>query len=99
MDVDSQHEQAPTAFAQGNASVLPSEPLQEDAYRNEMSLTGGTFKPQYKLRHILSGHTRSIASLKFSPDGSMLASCGVSLCIQIYEKISFTLEQSCGQTD
>ncbi|TFK30610.1 hypothetical protein FA15DRAFT_662611 [Coprinopsis marcescibilis] len=31
---------------------------------------------QYKLRYILSGHQSSISSLKFSADGSMLASAG-----------------------
>ena len=98
MEVDSQHEQAPTTFAEENV-VMPSELSHEDTYQNEKSMTDGTSRPQYKLRHILSGHTRSIASLKFSPDGSMLASCGVSLCIRIYEKASFTLEQSCRQTD
>lgn len=40
---------------------------------SELSKTG----PRYKLRYTLSGHTRSISSLKFSPDGSILASCGV----------------------
>lgn len=33
-------------------------------------------KPKYKLRYTLSGHTMSISSLKFSPDGSILASSG-----------------------
>lgn len=36
-------------------------------------------RPNYKTRYILSGHTRSISAVKFSPDGSMLASSGVSL--------------------
>lgn len=36
-------------------------------------------KPQYALKYILSGHTRSISSIKFSPDGTMLASSGTPL--------------------
>ncbi len=81
MEVDSEHKQTPHIFSEGNAAILPSEPLQEDARRNENSMTSGGSKPQYKLRNILSGHTRSISSLKFSPDGSMLASSGVAPCI------------------
>lgn len=33
-------------------------------------------RPNYHAKFILSGHTMSISSLKFSPDGSLLASSG-----------------------
>lgn len=37
-----------------------------------------TQKPNYKLQYSLSGHTMSVSSLKFSPDGTMLVSAGGS---------------------
>ena len=42
-------------------------------------------KPNYRLKYTMGGHTMSISSIKFSPDGSTLASAGMlhtsSLCV------------------
>jgi WD40 repeat protein len=47
--------------------------------RQIMSPSAATLN--YKPHLILSGHKKSISSVKFSPDGNLLASAGVSLSV------------------
>lgn len=49
-------------------------------------------RPNYRAKFILSGHTMSISSLKFSPDGSLLASSGAfitSVQIELSDSILY----------
>ena len=62
------------------------------------------YRPNYKPKLMLSGHSRSISSVKFSPDGSMLASCGecFTACSRVSGGLGHgqsslpSLEVSCG---
>ncbi|KAF5382918.1 hypothetical protein D9757_006374 [Collybiopsis confluens] len=52
---------------------------------NPVSASNSTPKPFFKAKYILSGHSRSVASLKFSPNGSTLASCGADKLIKLWD--------------
>lgn len=61
-------------------NALPENPLQAPAATRppepSTSPSQGSETLNYKTKYILAGHTRSLAAIKFSPDGAMLASCG-----------------------
>lgn len=70
--VHSHENPTPNGESSSNTPTLPSPmPVIDDD------------KPHYKLQYVLSGHTLSISSLKFSPDGSKLASACEFACFYV----------------
>ena len=77
MNVEPPAEQSPEPELNGSAmEETKAEKEEPPAIPDTPILHDGT--PDYKAKYILSGHARSISAIKFSPDGTMLASCGES---------------------
>ncbi|KAJ7601067.1 WD40-repeat-containing domain protein [Mycena floridula] len=58
-------------------------PLKKER-QEEGNRIGGKDRPHYSLKHTLTGHKMSISAVKFSPDGTLLASCGAEDTIKIW---------------
>jgi len=57
---------------------MQQEPVGQGAMPQQVEQPQAISGPNYKLRSALSGHRMSVSSIKFSPDGSILASAGLS---------------------
>ena len=66
----------PFSFSLVHRDMAANDAMDVDSKSSSHPHDAKSPSPNYKLRFILSGHTSSISSIKFSPDGSLLASAG-----------------------
>jgi COMPASS component SWD3 len=59
----------------GTASTI--QPIRTKEFEHSSGGSKLSQRPDYRLKFTMGGHTMSISSIKFSPDGAMLASAGV----------------------
>ncbi|KAF5381431.1 hypothetical protein D9757_009059 [Collybiopsis confluens] len=69
-----EHASAPPSVPPPPPPAIPAQPVQAPARE----------RPHYALRHTLNGHTMSISAVKFSPDGTLLASCGAENIVKLW---------------
>ncbi|KAL8278672.1 hypothetical protein RQP46_008964 [Phenoliferia psychrophenolica] len=71
--------------------MVPSPEGARSPKRQRMSEAG---PPEFMLRFTLQGHKKSISSLAFSPDGTLLASASADLPIHIHGLPTFNLQRT-----
>jgi COMPASS component SWD3 len=94
IELDRKQDVLPRDVALPGVKGMPTVP--EHLPGSQEQLTAHRSGPSYRARYILSGHSLSISSVKFSPDGSLLASSGMLASpVAFRPSCSFCLEGSC----
>ena len=68
-------------------SALNNSNLNNTTTPNNNNSNTKTLRPNYTNYATLTGHTKAISSVKFSPDGNWLASACKSICILCFSDI------------
>ncbi|TFY68339.1 hypothetical protein EVJ58_g1056 [Rhodofomes roseus] len=86
--------------ADGDVAMKPERPASPPPIPGPSKTSSSDGTPAYKTRFMLSGHSRSISSIKFSADGGMLATAGGSLCVHIIrtDLTMYTRKQAADKT-
>ena len=58
------------------AEIPPPSSVPQSLAQTASASASSRENPNYRLRYTLNGHTKSLSAVKFSPDGTLLASCG-----------------------
>uniref|UniRef100_A0A1I8E8Y0 WD_REPEATS_REGION domain-containing protein n=1 Tax=Wuchereria bancrofti TaxID=6293 RepID=A0A1I8E8Y0_WUCBA len=91
-----QQQQSKIESAQGDGNSRAVYDSQKTSTPNGTSTTNmpSAAVPNYDIKYILSGHTKAVSSVKFSADGSLLASSSADKTIKVWNTQDGKIEKT-----